>query len=211
VTRKKQLIWLVLVVAGCFHRGPDSQGALKEAAQLFSKDPPGDAAQNKRIRILLEADSQLITEAIENIQQGKAQVKILVEISAAGCEQDAKRRLYLEWDGKNWRPHDAGLLSLPAYTPRLALAKLMLAVEEGDCQTLLSLCPPQTLLRLGREKLLSGCKEKQSLVRELVSRLSSADLEKLTIQGDRAWIEREEKTMVKLIRLDDFWYLEDLF
>jgi len=210
VSYKKLLIWLVVVFTGCFHRGPDSRGALKEAAQLFSKDSKSGALPNKNVEILLGADSDLIKEAIENIRQGKARVKIIAEISAAGSEQDAERRIYLEWDGKSWRPHDWGLLSLPAYTPRLALAKLMLAVESGDCPALLSLCPPQTQHRLGRDRLLKGCAEKQNLLRDLISHLAQVGLEKLSIDGDRAWIEQEEKTLVKLIKQEDRWYLDDL-
>jgi hypothetical protein len=153
------------------------------------------------------------------VAAGGQELRSLLEEVARGGLQVVAFQVRLPGGGEvEVRPEESGKLRLaggrlcpvPRGSPAAAVLDFARALEAQDCAALLESAPPATRARLGREKLLEGCRDRLASSRVLARPLREAVASLPAPAGERMTVALEPGGQLVLTRLDGLWYVEDV-
>ncbi|HSA24295.1 MAG TPA: hypothetical protein P5076_22730, partial [Myxococcota bacterium] len=179
-------------------------GDLAGARQLLA-EPLRATTTEPELSAFLAAGGQELRALLAQVARGGLEVVSFRVRLPGGGEAEIRPE-----QGGELRLAGGALCPAPQGSPAVALLAFARALEAQDCAALLTTAPPATLARLGRDRLMEGCRARLERSRDLVQPLREAVARLPAPTGDRLTLALEPAGKLVLVRQDGRWFVEDL-
>lgn len=210
--------WLSVACQPCPIRNPHPQEILRQYVR---------AAQEGDTKTMLDSLSSIARVHVTQEELKRFVKKNDSRFQASLQEEKSEKILPSEWqmtlslannevvrfvyEEGQWRLNSGTLVPANGSDPESAIDLFLRAIETADCHMLLESAPPSVNQLKDRNNLLNGCKEEMNNLAEIAREIRKKATLVDRLDENTAELEFAPTHKLVLTRVDEIWYIQDLW